>query len=641
MKKYIVMLAVALVALCSCEHSNTDDTGSAVRLFGAVPESAYAGEQVSLWGDGFGDAVTSVTIGGVEATIVEVTGESVVITIPAGAQSGKIVVTAAAGSATLDNFRVLTEAQIIDFSPAVVTYEGKVEIYGHGFDLDNIYGNTVTVLSDDEESPPLRILGGGFSKEMQMDSLQVFVENPFSNTGGAHLRIKVGPSYALATGTIAFKGDPRIDDLYPRRGGAGTVITIEGMNFVTGDIAQNTVTCGSHVLEVVAVESRAKMKVKLPDGPYADGFGLEGKITVAVPTGETPAISDKTFRYDPAADYSFGEYGIVYAQANATAVDVTQAYVDEMLAMGVKYVVFRLRLNDNTVGLPTGTLPANANQVRGVPSAIRAKQMSSGKLKIILMVDQADATLGSATATQTFFDNIKAYEIAAYPGVKAWDCIDAFQILYNANSFSNVTVQDIMESYYKPVWEYIHPNGYPCKGEKLIIAFSPIQNGNNFLFSNIDGANGVKESRMMEYIDIFNAQWNYGGASGTTSDPNFSRTCPENGFYSTFNSFLGGVANNFIIDGYPVCFMTTECNLNAANAKFHSTTSLQASFIYLINEMKQIQGFKGWTYRSFLEDDVGVHQAAGGTADPYTGIKATPTHEQMYKNIVTGTGGSL
>lgn len=622
------MLAVTLVAFCSCKQSN-EDAGSAVKLFGAVPESAYAGDEVSLWGDGFGDAVTSVTVGGIEAEVVRVMSDNVVITIPAGAKSGPIVLTSAAGSATLNNFRVLADAEIVSFAPAEVTYDGKVVIYGYGFDLNNVFNNTVTVVSNGAQSPPLRVLSGGFNTDMQMDSLQVFVSEAFSNTGGAHLMVKAGASIAKAERIITFKANPRIDNIYPRRGGAGTVITIEGMNFDTETITNNTVMCGTQPLTVIAVSSRSKMTVKLPD-VLANGYGLEGMISVSVPSGDAPAVSTTTFRYDPAVDFSFGDYGIVYVNAAATTVGITQAYVDQMLAMGVKYVTFRLVPASTSTGLVDGSLPT---ALIALDNAIKAKQMSGGKLKTIVVIDQP-TTAGAATpaSAAAFFDKIEAYSIADYPGVTAWQCIDAFQIFYNANATGTLALTSLVNDFYVPVWKRLHPNGYPCKGEKLIVAMHRVLNGTNFNYQDL------KAAHFLEYIDVLNGQWNYGGTTGGTV--NFSKDCPANGFISSFTS-MSGVVNSSASDGYPICFMTAECNINAANAKFQTTTSLQAAFIYLINEMKKVPGYKGWTYRSFLEDNVGMH-AGNGNADPYLGgTPPSPTHEQMYKNVVTGTGGTL
>lgn len=108
---------------------------------------------------------------------------------------------------------------------------------------------------------------------------------PAGNITGS---ITVSTNNKLATSTGTFVGHPQITGFYPKRGPAGTLVTILGFNFspTPGD---NTVTINGLPSVVTGVVNNSNMMVSVPDGDY------EGFIHVTV-NGNT-VTSDEEFKH--------------------------------------------------------------------------------------------------------------------------------------------------------------------------------------------------------------------------------------------------------------------------------------------------------------------------------------------------------
>lgn len=618
MKHGIKILAIAATALplivAGCAKDSLEEGESYTKIYEIVPDYAYPGDEAILYGRGL-PAELSLKINGVPAEITGHDAEKVKFIVP-DVTTGPVSVESGEISISYDGFRIYADVVIDSFRPERVTYEGELVIKGSGFDQYNINSNIVTVLQADGETEPLKVL------KASVDSIVVLVEQFF--IGPNKIKVKVGKNEGLSGSDLMFVSDARIDDISPRRGGAGTVVTITGMNFITDDISLNKVSIGDVSLDVVEVTDRTEMKVRIPEN-----LDLNDYIKVSVPGEEMTAVSPLKFRYDPARDIDWGMKGISYGGKNMP-VAITQGTVDSLMAAGTGFITFRCDYTSGE-GLATGVLPEVTNVV--LDNAIRVKQMSDGAIKVILVIGHSKNLGGSGyplvsdASVKAYFDNLKNYQ---YNGSTLWDCVDAFQVLYSSGEVNDIKseagVKDYVDNVLKRVYRYVHPDGYCRIGEKFVFGPQVILNNANFMVRpEIITATGI-----LEWLDMYLVMWNLNNGSGKDY---YSRSVPENVFYTHWNNF--GRSAITADPDYPVAFMTPEVNINAANAPYQIVDELGAAIQYIANEMAKEPNFKGFGYRAFLEDNSGIRRS-DNNLDPRTDDNtAEPqiSHYEMYSNL--------
>lgn len=615
-KKLYAAMMLVLFATClgGCSLDDADGSGSPVKIHEVVPEYAYPGDEVILYGSNL-PLQTVLKVNEQPAEIVEQDESRIKFIVP-DTETGLVTLESSEGTVSYAGFKIYEDVVIRSFYPAKVTYEGELVIKGSGFDIYDTASNIVTIVQEDGETDPLKVL------KSAKDSIVVLVENFF--VGPNKIRVKVGKNQAVSEDLISFVSDARIDKISPARGGAGTVVTIKGMNFITEDIGQNSVFIGETQLEVVRVLDRTEMEVRIPKD-----LDLFDQIRVSVPGEEQPAVSTEKFRYDPAADIAWGKKGLAYGSMNVP-VQITQNIVDSLQTMGVNFMTFRCNYAADQ-GLTTGKLPDNANVV--LDNVIKVKQMSEGRIKTILVIGYNkvfEKTKGypvSETSIRTYFENIKQYQ---YNGFSAWDCVDAFQVLYSSAELNDFKTEDGIRDYVdkvlKPVYRYIHPEGYCKVGEKFVFGPQAILNNANFMVR----ADVIQATELLENLDVYLMMWNLPNGSG---DVYYSRPVPENVFYNHWNNLAkAAICSN---PDYPVSFMTPEVNINAINAKYQKADELGVAIQSIVNEMNKEPNFKGFGYRAFLEDNVGIRRS-DNRLDPRTDdnkVEPQISFYDLYRNL--------
>lgn len=592
----ITAMATAALVFAGCDKENMDGSESQVRIYEVVPDYAYKGDEVILYGRNIPDDA-SVSINGIAAEIVSCDSEKIRFIVP-DTDTGVLELEAGGDKVSYKGFRIYKDVVIDSFFPEGVTYNGEITIRGSGFDGWNKTSNIVTIIQEDGETEPLEVL------EASEDSIVVFVRDFF--VGPNKICVRVGRNSGLSEKEIRFVSDARIDGITPRRGGAGTIVTITGMNFITEDASLNSVSIGGVSLEVVEVPDRTQMKVRIPEG-----LDRNDVVTVSVPGEESSAVSAEKFRYDAARDLDWGRKGISYGGKNMPT-QVTQGMVDSLLAAGTGFITFR---GDYTAeeGLATGVIPDTVKTV--LDNAIKVHQMSGGQIKVVYVIGHSKNLGGtgyplvSDASVSSFFENIKAYECN---GSRAWDCIDAFQVLYSTGELNDIKsetgVKDYVDNVLKRVYLYIHPEGYCKTGEKLVFGPQVILNNANYTVR----PEIITATGLMEWLDTYLIMWNLNNGSGKNY---YSRPVPENVFYQHWNNF-GRSAVNADPD-FPVAFMTPEVNINAANACYQNIEELGAAIQYIVNEMAKEPTYIGFGYRAFLENNVGIRRA-DNNLDPRT-----------------------
>jgi large repetitive protein len=240
-----------------------------------LPTSGDVGASVTVNGSHFTGA-TAVTFNGRPAiTFSVVTDTKITATVPAGATTGKVGVTTAAGTAlSAGSFTVFQGPVVSSFTPTSSTDGGTVTVFGSGFTGATAVklGTTTatfTLVSDTQLTlkVPATLATGNYT---------IHVTNP-QGTGDSGTQLSVGP---IVAPTIT-------QPLSPEQGPANAlfqqsvVITGTGFNSVTG------VSFGTKAATSVTINSNTQITVLAPVG------AATGKVSVTNPKGT--ATSTDTF----------------------------------------------------------------------------------------------------------------------------------------------------------------------------------------------------------------------------------------------------------------------------------------------------------------------------------------------------------
>jgi hypothetical protein len=229
----------------------------------AFDNAGAAGAQVRLTGTNF-SALTSgnqVTFNGVPATVDNVIdGNHLIVTVPAGAQTGKIrIQTAGGNSTTFANFTVLP--RITGFTPS-----------------SGVAGDLVTVDGNNFGATPAFSVGG---TAVPSDAVTVVNDNQAAFTIPAGVlsgTVSVATSQGSGSSAATLTVFPSITGLSPLTGGVGDVVTISGANFDDAAGATVVTFTGGASAEIVSA-TRTSLGVRVPGG------ALDGPVTVSTPAG--------------------------------------------------------------------------------------------------------------------------------------------------------------------------------------------------------------------------------------------------------------------------------------------------------------------------------------------------------------------
>lgn len=258
------------------------------RITSFTPTSGAIGAIVTITGANF-TAATGVTFNGVSAgsAVADITtaasGYQVVSAtqikarVPAGALTGKIGVSTAAGSGlSATNFLVLPT--ITGFTPssgtATVTI---VTINGATFT-----GTTAVKFNGVSAGAAVADVTSGAGFQIVSDN-EIKARVPASATTG---KISVTNAGGTATGVDTFTVSPQVTSFSPTSGIVGAIVTITGLNFTAAtDVGFNGVGAGAAVADIntassgYQVVSATSIKARVPAG------AATGKISVTTPAG--------------------------------------------------------------------------------------------------------------------------------------------------------------------------------------------------------------------------------------------------------------------------------------------------------------------------------------------------------------------
>ena len=161
-----------------------------------TPAKGIQGASITIYGTGFSTAASqnSVSFNGTSATVVSSTANQILTSVPTGATTGPITVTAPAGSATSSSsFTVLPNPNpptITGFSPTLANTGATIAITGTNFDLvpqnDRLFMNVTAV-------PPLN------SPPVTSTTMSAIIP-PF--TGSGHISLTTQAGTAVSSGDL-------------------------------------------------------------------------------------------------------------------------------------------------------------------------------------------------------------------------------------------------------------------------------------------------------------------------------------------------------------------------------------------------------------------------------------------------------
>jgi hypothetical protein len=236
--------------------------GATLAVSSFSPASGPAGTAVTIDGTGFTGA-TAVAFNGVAASFTITSDTALQATVPPGATSGPITVTAPAGSATsASSFSVVNPPAITSFSPTSGPAGTTVTISGSGFT-----GATAVAFNG---------VAAGFTVTSDT-AIQATV--PSSATTGL-ISVSAAGGTASSASSFAVVSPPAITSFSPGSGPAGTTVTISGTNF-TGA----TAVTFSGVAASFKITSNTAIQATVPPG------AASGPISVSTPAGTATSAS--------------------------------------------------------------------------------------------------------------------------------------------------------------------------------------------------------------------------------------------------------------------------------------------------------------------------------------------------------------
>ena len=229
------------------------------------PASGVVGALVTVTGTNFTGA-TAVTFNGVAAaSFTVVSATSLTATVPAGATTGKIGVTAPGGTATSTaSFTVILPPTITSFTPATGPVGTKVTIAG-----TNLSGATAISFN-----------GLAATTVTLTSATSISATVPVGATTGIISVTTLGGTATSATGYTVTIPLPTVTKLTPATGGVGTSVTLTGTNFTGATAVLFTgATAATPVSAPFTVISATSIVTAVPAGAKS------GKISVTTPGG--------------------------------------------------------------------------------------------------------------------------------------------------------------------------------------------------------------------------------------------------------------------------------------------------------------------------------------------------------------------
>lgn len=600
LRTYFYILCALIFFSCDREEA----TDSFMKIHSVVPETADYGDEVLIYGANFSDEV-NLTIGGSPCDIIYINEGCLKFKVENNYDSSVLELVKGSEVVKYENFYINSNLIISSVSNDIITKGDEFQIIGEGFDSYNVFKNLVYISKDNVDYSPFELL------EATSDTLFLRVLEEFPKD--SFLKVEVNGKTALSSFPIIYSKEIKLNGFSPKRGGTGDLITLNGANFDENVLKELVVKCGNIQFENPQLIDESTITVKVPKN-------LNCNSVISLETENFgKSQSEESFRYSYAKDFVLGRFGVLYDQCYT----ITKETVDSLNYMGVEYIVF----NDVNYDFSTGIL--NDDNKTFLKNIINLRTYSSD-IHVVLTLDSKSIVYANIDEgkVQGLLNAIKEYE---YNGKKVWECIDAFQILHaNTSLPKGSTLNDYVNKLLAPSWKFLHPTDCFVSGEKALISPNAEARRGNVLLNN----NQMRDSKFYDYIDIYSSGWNL--STVDTNKAFYSRTVPEDAFYTPWNNFsVKGIVEIIQRDYYMpyIC----EMGFNSDSAPYINVNENEKALKYMINYLfDNVPYFKGCFYPKFHADDYGIRSLDNETDNRSSNNTVSPqkTHYQMYSDIV-------
>ena len=255
--------AISVTTAAGTATSSTNFTVT-LSVTGFSPSSGPAGTSVTITGTGFTGA-TAVTFNGTGATFTFNSDTQITATVPSGATTGPISVTAAGTAPSASNFTVIPSPAITSFNPTSGPVGTSVTITGTAFT-----GVTAVTFN-----------GVGATFTFNSDTQITAAVPSGASTGPVAVTTPGGTSQSSTSFTVI--PAPTITGFTPASGGVGASVTITGTAFTGASLVSFNNTSASFT-----VNSDIQITATVPSG------ATSGLISVTTPGGTATSSSSFT-----------------------------------------------------------------------------------------------------------------------------------------------------------------------------------------------------------------------------------------------------------------------------------------------------------------------------------------------------------
>ena len=367
-----------------------------------------AGTQITITGTNFGasQGTSTVTFGGTAATtFASWTSTSIGVTVPAGANTGNVVVTVGALSSNGVSFTVVTPPNISGLSAPSGVIGTSLTISGTGFGSGQ---GTSTVTFG----------GTAATTFSSWTSTNIGVTVPAGALTG---NVVVTVSGVTSNG-VAFTVAPNISNLSQTSGTVGTSITITGTGFGTSQ-GSSTVTFGGTAATTFSGWTPTSIGVTVPAG------ALSGNVVVTIGTLASNGVN---FTVVPPAAISFVQGNSATPQASVSSATVT--YTAAQTAGNLNVVV--VGWNDSTA-----TISSVADSAGNVYTLAVGPTVQTGTATQAIYYAKsilaAAANTNTVTVTFATAANHPDIRIAEYSGLDPANPVDVSAAAQGNSATSN------------------------------------------------------------------------------------------------------------------------------------------------------------------------------------------------------------
>jgi YD repeat-containing protein len=367
------------------------------RITGVSPTRGPAGTSVTISGTGFGGTVgeNAVRFDSVLAAVATASPTELVVTVPTGAATGPITVTASGGTATSPTVFLVPVPSITSLAPTSGRFGATVTISGEDF-------SPVPSLND--------VRFNGFPATVTFASAtQLTAAVPVGATTGP-ITVATSGGTARSAATFTVFPPPGILGFTPGSGAPGTPVTITGIGFRT--VLQENQVAFNGVAAAVRTATATRLDVAVPTGATTGPITVTTSggtatsataftvVTAGEPTGVNPSVLSRAVptvvTFTATRDLTAAQVSTLHPDVTISGISATGSTLTAVVTAGLRAPLQAFSVD---VVLPDAVLRGSLRLV-GVEASPAAGTLDQAPLAMRLLSVGVDLA-GSSVSTDT------------------------------------------------------------------------------------------------------------------------------------------------------------------------------------------------------------------------------------------------